>query len=123
MLVEVVDHLLPGPVLRMDAGIDHQADRAPDVAFQAAVIAVRILVEADILAQLFGVETPPFGISRVPEVFTKLRNAGKFLGNGNLQMVPWQSLVIRPVLNVRERPGLKLISVDEDHAGPGTVRR
>ncbi len=74
MLMEVVDHLLARPVLRMDASIDHQADRAPDVAFQAAVIAIRILVETNILAQLLRVEPPSFGVSSVPEVFAKLGN-------------------------------------------------
>src|ERR1700760_1659356 len=107
----------------MDARIDDQADGAPDVTFQAAVIAVRILVEANILAQLLGVETPPFGVSRVPEIFAKLGNAGEFLSNGYLQMVPGQTFVVSPALSVRQGSSLKLISIDKDHAGPGTIWR
>ena len=86
--MEVVDHLLARPVLRMDAGIDHQAHRAPDIAFQPAIIAVGILVEPNILAQLLGVEPPSFGVSSVVGVFAKLGNAGELLRDGYLQMVP-----------------------------------
>src|SRR5216683_7456576 len=107
----------------MDSGVDHQADRAPDVALEAAVVAVRVLVEANILAQLLRVETPPFAVSRVPEVFAKIGNVGEFLGDRNLQMVSRQALVIRPVLDISEGPRLKLIGVDINHTGPGTIRR
>ena len=78
----------------MDAGIDHQADRAPDVGFQAAIVVVRILVETNILAQLLGVKSPAFGVSGVVDVFAKLWNVGELLRDGYLQMMPRQSFVI-----------------------------
>ena len=84
----------------MDAGIDHQADRAPDVAFQAAIVAVGILVETDILAQSLGVESPSLGVGGVVGVFAKLGKAGQLLRDGYLQMMPGQSFVVSNGLNV-----------------------
>ena len=65
VLVEVLDHLVAGPALGVDAGIDHQADGAPDVGFQAAVVGVGVLVEANVLAQPLGVERPSLRVGRV----------------------------------------------------------
>ena len=81
-------------MLRVDAGIDHQADRAPDIGFQAAIVVVGILVEADILAQPLGVESPSLGVRGVVGVFAKLGKAGQLLRDRYLQMMPGQSFVI-----------------------------
>jgi hypothetical protein len=89
-------------VLRVDAGIDDQADRAPDVAFQAAVVVVGILVEADILAQPLGVEPPSLGVSGVVDVFAKFGNAGELLRDRYLQMMPGQPFVVSPRLYIIE---------------------
>src|SRR5208282_4462508 len=51
VVVEVLDHLLAGPGLAVDAGVDYQADGAPDVGFKSAVIGVGVLVKADVFAQ------------------------------------------------------------------------
>src|SRR5215472_9015977 len=40
VIVEEVDHLLAGPVLRVHAGVDDEADGAPDVALEPAVVGV-----------------------------------------------------------------------------------
>src|SRR5580658_11146479 len=92
--MEKINHLLPRPVFGMNAGVDHQADRAPDVGFYAAKVVVRILVETDILAQPLGVKSPAFGVSGVVAVFTKLRNVGQLLRDGYWEMMPGQPFVI-----------------------------
>ena len=120
--MEVIDHLVAGPMFRVDAGIDHQADGAPDIGFQAAIVVVGILVEPDVLAQPLGVESPSLGVGGVVGVLAKLRNAGQLLGDGDLQMMPRQSFVIRNGLSCIERPRFEFISVDEHRTGPGAVR-
>src|SRR5215468_6450383 len=40
--VEVVDHLLARPLLRVQTGIHDEADRSPDLSLQVPVVAVRI---------------------------------------------------------------------------------
>ena len=74
--MEIVDHLLARPVLRMDASIDYQAHCAPDICFQTAIVVVGVLVEADFFSQTLGVESPSLGVRSVVSVFAKLRNAG-----------------------------------------------
>ena len=73
MGVEVVDHLLAGPVLGVDAGVDDQADGAQDVGFETAEVGVGVLVEADVLAEPLGVEPPAFGVCGVVEVLAEGR--------------------------------------------------
>ncbi len=121
--MEVVDHLLARPVLRMDAGVDDEADGAEDVAFEAAVIRVRVLIEADIFAELLGVESPAFGVGGVVEVFAKSGQAGELLRDRNLEMVAGQAFVVSDGFNVGERGVLVVVGVDEDGAGTGAVGR
>src|SRR5579871_545353 len=49
-----VHHLIARPSLGVDTGIDHEAHRAEQLAREPAVIADRILVEPDFLAELLG---------------------------------------------------------------------
>ena len=65
MVVEVIDHLLAAPALRVHAGIDDQPNGAPDVALQAAVVGVGVLVEAHLLAQPLGVQPPSLDVRRI----------------------------------------------------------
>ena len=100
--MEVVDHLLAGPVLRVDAGVDDKTDGAPDIALQAAVIGVGILVEADILAEPFGVEPPALGVGGVVLEFAEFRHALEFLRDGNLQVMAGKAFVIGGVFDLIE---------------------
>ena len=101
--MEEVDHLLARPVLRVNAGIDDEADRAPHVGFEAAVVGVGVLVEADLLAEPLGVERPAFGERRVVALPAELGQAGELLANGDLQMMAGDALVVRDGLHIRER--------------------
>ncbi len=75
--MKVLHHLVAGPVVGVDAGVDDETDGAPDVAFQASVVGVGVLVEADIFAEALGVESPAFAIGRVVTVFAEFGNAGQ----------------------------------------------
>src|SRR6185295_4998358 len=49
VVVEELHDLVARPVLRMHAGVDDEADGAQHLVLQAAVVAVGVLVEADLL--------------------------------------------------------------------------
>jgi hypothetical protein len=121
--VEVVDHLLAGPVLGVDAGVDDEANATEDVGFKAAEVGVRILIEADVFAEVLRVESPAFGVGGVVEVFAELRQAGEFLGDGDLQVMARQALVVGDGFNVGEGAVLEVVRVDEDGAGARSVGR
>jgi hypothetical protein len=74
--VEVFDHLVARPVFFVHAGVDHQANTAPHFVFQPAVFAVGILVEANLLAQMYGIQRPAFNESGVLTVTAEVRQTG-----------------------------------------------
>jgi hypothetical protein len=93
--VEEVDHLLAGPVLGVDSGIDDPAHGAPHFILQAAVFAVGVLIKADFFSQALGVEGPTFGVGIEIEIeFAEGRQAGEFLRDGKLQVMAGDALVI-----------------------------
>jgi len=51
--MEEDDHLIAGPVLVVDAGVDDEANGAPHFVFQPAVLAIGILIASDLFAQPF----------------------------------------------------------------------
>ena len=53
--VDVVEHLLARPALRVQARVHHQADRAEQLALEAAEVLVGVLVHAERLAERLGV--------------------------------------------------------------------
>jgi hypothetical protein len=79
MLVKKLHCLLARPVFGVQPRIDNQADGAPDVALQAAIIAVGILVEANLLTEAFTVERPTFLVCRVCILFAKFRQVSELL--------------------------------------------
>jgi hypothetical protein len=62
----VVDRLLAGPTLGVDAGVDHQAHRAQHLVVERAEPLIGILVEAHVVAQRLRIERPAFDEGRVP---------------------------------------------------------
>ena len=76
-LVDIVgahigDHLIAAPALVVHAGIDNQANGAEELGVEAAVVGDGVGVEADFLAQLFGIKRPAFGVGRVASAETEL---------------------------------------------------
>ena len=87
-------------MLRVDASVDDEANGTPDVAFKAAVVRIGILVEADIFAEAFGVQSPAFAEGGVAAEFAKLGNAFLFPGDGDLQMMAGQAFVIAEIFDL-----------------------
>ena len=58
-------------------------------AFQPAVVAVRVGVETDILAQVLGIQSPALGVRGVVVMLPELRHVGQLLRDGDLQVMPW----------------------------------
>src|SRR5581483_8080509 len=79
VLMEVVDHLLPRPMLVVDAGIDHEPDRAPHLVLESAIVAVWVLIEPYLFAESLGVEGPAFDECGVAAVLAELRQVGQLL--------------------------------------------
>lgn len=84
---EVIDGLLSGPFLMVDAGVEHEADAAPEVIDELAEVVVRVAVETELVAEGFGVESPAFDISGEVEVAAELGQAGLLLGEGDLKVM------------------------------------
>ena len=76
MLVKKLHCLLARPVFGVQPRIDNQADGAPDVALQAAIIAVGILVEANLLTEAFSCRAPNLPWYRPCYAYC-LRNSGR----------------------------------------------
>ena len=123
MIVKKIDHLLAGPVLGVDAGIDHQAYGAPVIGFQSAVVRIRVLVEANLLAQPLGVERPALCVSRIVLVLAEVGQVVQLLRNGDLQVMAGNALVIRDGFYLVEIALGGVIQVDAQTARPAAVRR
>ena len=92
---EIGHRLFLGPALGMQAGIHHQADRAPHLRHQPAVVGIRVLVGArHFLGQAFAVQPPAFGIGTEHQLGAELRQAGQLLGDGQLHVMARQCLVV-----------------------------
>ena len=105
--MEIVDHLLAGPVLGVDSGIDYPADGAPYFVLQAAVFAVGILIKADFFSEALGVEGPAFGVGVEIEIeFAEGRQAGELLRNRKLQVMAGDAFVVGNGFDVEQKPFL-----------------
>ena len=54
--------LVAGPALGVHAGVDDEADGAEEFRGETAVVGDGVLVEADVFAELLGVEAPALGV-------------------------------------------------------------
>ena len=104
-------------MLGVDAGVDHEADRAPHVGLQAAVVGVGVLVEADLLAQPLGVERPALGVGGVVGLLAEGGQAGQLLLDGDLQVMAGDSLVVGDGLDIGQRAVGEVVGVDIDLPG------
>ena len=66
--VHVIDHLLAAPVLVVNGGVYDQPNGAEQLGVQPAIVGYGILIEADLFAELLGVEGPTFGIGGITAV-------------------------------------------------------
>src|SRR6185369_12798271 len=61
--LHVCERLLTTPAVLMDASVDDQPRRAPDLVRQLAEYLVRRLVDADLSAEPFGVQAPALAVA------------------------------------------------------------
>ena len=94
VLAHVVDDLIAGPALRVDAGVDDEADGAEELGVEAAVVADGVLIEADFFAELLGVERPAFGVGAEAGVEAELGQALELLLDGELHVMAGDAFVV-----------------------------
>ena len=119
--MEEVHHLLAGPVLVVDAGVDHQTDGPLHVAIEPAIVGKRILVEAHVLAEPLRIEGPALHERGVGLELAERGYAVEFLGNGDLQMMARQPFVVSHGLHFVEVALRGVIGIDVEAAGPAAV--
>ena len=121
VIVEVVDHLLARPVLRVNAGVDYEANGAPYVGLEPAVVGIGVLVEADIFAKTLGIESPAFSECGVAAKFAKFGDALLLLRDGDLQVMAGKALVVGDGLDLVEVAVGGVVGIDEEAAWAAAV--
>ena len=87
----------------MDAGVDDEADGAEEFRGETAVVADGVLVEADVFAELLGVESPAFGVGgEASAVEAELGQAFELLLDGELHVMAGDAFVVGDGLVVDE---------------------
>src|SRR4051812_21365764 len=107
----------------MEAGIYDQADGAQHLVLQTSVIAVWVLIEADLFAEPFGIKRPTFLIGGVSTLLTKWRQRRQFLRDGNLHVVAGDALVISRRFIRDQQTLLPLAGLHHDVSRARTIRR
>lgn len=90
---EVIDGLLATPFFLMDAGVNHQAEAAPEIIDELAEAVVGIVIQAEFVTEPLGVESPALDKSGEVQVAAELGMALLFLGEGDLKMMTRDGLV------------------------------
>src|SRR5438477_816004 len=101
----------------MDASVDHQSDCSPDLVGELTKFGVRILVEPELGAEAFRVESPTFDERGVSAIAPEIGNALQLLRNRDLQMMAGHCFVGGENLHLPDRPAIELVSVDEELSG------
>src|SRR4029450_5415530 len=96
----------------MNAGIDDQPCRAPDLVRQLAELLVRRLVDADLPAEPFGVQTPDLAVAREILFLAERRPFGSFERERGLEAVTWRALVQRQRRQRVERTRRQVVRVE-----------
>src|SRR5262249_37523880 len=81
VLMEEIDDLLARPLLRVQAGVDHEPDGAQHLVLKPPEVAVRIAIEADLLSETLGIERPAFDERRVEGLLTHGRKPFELLSD------------------------------------------
>ena len=105
----------------MNAGVYDQAHSPEQFRAEPAVVGARVLVEADLLAQLLGIETPAFGVRRVSSVLAELGQAGERLLDGDLEVMTGNALMVGNGLVIDVATVGRVGDGDRDAAGTFAV--
>src|SRR5580692_1776990 len=100
MRMKVVERLLPGPGLRMQTGVEHQAQSTIQLGEQRAESRLGIAIYPQLLAERGGVQTPPLDERRGAAKPAKPRKVDPLslqlelivmAGHGLTQILRWQN--------------------------------
>ncbi len=105
----------------MDAGVDDEADGAEELGVEAAVVADGVLVEADLFAELLGVEGPAFGVGAEAGVKAELRQALELLLDRELHVMAGDAFVVGDGLVFEQGAVGEVAGGDADAAGAFAV--
>src|SRR5438552_2616450 len=103
--------------------IDYESGCSPGFGREPAVVSEEVFVEPHLLAKPLCVESPTFDESSVATVASELGKIGKFLLDCDLEVVARNCFVVRESLHHVLRTGLRLVGVDVEVSGSGTVFR
>src|SRR4051812_4450712 len=84
---EIVGRLLAAPLLRVEAGVDHQPRRPEQEGLEVTRPLERRLVGAELVRELLGVERPAFRIGAEEAGLAKRRYVLRFLGEADLEVM------------------------------------
>ena len=121
MLVEEVDHLLARPVLVVHAGVEHQPIGAQQFIGQMAVVAQRVLIETDFLAEPLGIQRPAFDVGGVAGLLAERRQVRQRLRDRDLHVMAGHAFVVRGRFDVERAGGWRNRRCSR-RRGPGACR-
>src|SRR5438876_1007232 len=103
--------------------IDYESGCSPGFCREPAVVSEEVFVEPHLLAKPLCVESPTFDESSVATVASELGKIRKFLLDCDLEVVARNCFVVCESLHHVLRAGLRLVGVDVEVSGSGTVFR
>src|SRR5438876_9841530 len=101
--------------------IDYESGCSPSFRSKPAVVSEEVFVEPHLLAKPLCVESPTFDEGSVATVASELGKIRKFLLDCDLEVVARNCFVVCESLHHVLRPGLRLVRVDVEVSGSGTV--
>ncbi|MNM60822.1 hypothetical protein D3C81_721140 [compost metagenome] len=110
---EVVDGLLTGPAVFVQAGVDHQTRGAPHLERQPAEVVIRRLVDAHQRAEPFGIQAPAFAIAGEIGLLAEVRTRRRFQCQCGLEAVARCALVHHQRRQVVQRPRRQVVGVEQ----------
>ena len=114
---EMADCLLAAPAFRVQPGVDHQAVGAEQPAVQETDVLQRILEQAHVAAQRFGVKRPAFAERRDVAKALEIGQVFRLGRDGDLEMVAGRCFVQRQRHGLVGRDARQVVGVQVEHAG------
>src|SRR5260370_2707155 len=93
-VAHVLHDLIAAPAHVVNAGVYNQTHSPEQFRAEAAVVGARVVVKADLFAQLLCIEAPAFGVRRVSSVLAELGQAGEGLLDADLEVVTGNTLMV-----------------------------
>ena len=119
IVLDILDRLLAGPALVVEAGVDHQPDRAVELQLQTAEVAVGIGILPHLLAQFLRIKPPAFAIGAVAAELAERRDRRAKLGLERvLEVVAGKAFVAEQGFDLGRGHVVHIVEVDVIGPGP-----